>query len=297
MDGLLSAPPYQRSGIRSSTHGRSQGFTLVELLVVIAIIAILAALLLPTLVNAKRLAWRVQCINNQRQLVLAWCLYPPDNHDDLVLNGGDGSSTPSPVEPPHLWVFGGDHGDPQTLTNTSFLLGPKNALFASLIPDLSIFKCPADQKTWPLFGSKAMTELRSYSLNCYMGTPPVNDLEPLPSDLSLLKPKWRVYMRSTDVELDGPANRFVFMDVNPASICTPGFGVDMTAETFIHIPSDLHGSLGVAGFADGHTEAHKWLDSRTMIGIPPGDTFIPHDIPSPNNPDLRWIVQRTSSTE
>jgi hypothetical protein len=104
-------------------------------------------------------------------------------------------------------------------------------------------------------------------------------------------------MRASDLDTAGAANRFVFMDVNPASICTPAFGVDVNAAFFIHYPSDLHGALGVVSFADGHIEPHKWLDPRTMIGLPAGDAFIPHDTPSPNNPDLRWIAARTSATQ
>jgi prepilin-type N-terminal cleavage/methylation domain-containing protein/prepilin-type processing-associated H-X9-DG protein len=52
-----------------------QGFTLVELLIVIAVIAILAALLLPTLANAKSKAKRVACLSNMRQVGLAVSLY------------------------------------------------------------------------------------------------------------------------------------------------------------------------------------------------------------------------------
>ena len=70
----------------SPKTGDGNGFTLVELLVVIAIIAILAALLLPTLGKAKSRAQSVNCLSNEKQLQLGWQMYVSDNDDSMPLN-------------------------------------------------------------------------------------------------------------------------------------------------------------------------------------------------------------------
>lgn len=67
----------------------NKAFTLIELLVVIAIIAILAAILIPVLSQAKQRAWTTQCLSNLRQVCIGMKMFADDNGELYAESGGD----------------------------------------------------------------------------------------------------------------------------------------------------------------------------------------------------------------
>src|SRR5512143_1063874 len=92
-------------GDRAAAVNSATAYTLLELLVVIALIAILAALLLPALIKSKLKAQGIQCMNNHRQLALAWRMYAEDNNDVLVYASDDPYNINHQVLDQYAWTL------------------------------------------------------------------------------------------------------------------------------------------------------------------------------------------------
>jgi prepilin-type N-terminal cleavage/methylation domain-containing protein len=147
-----------------------KGFTLVELLVVITVIAVLASLLMPALSKAKAKANTAICLNNKRQLNVAWIAYSSDHEDHLVMNSS--GSNPG-YEVGISWATGRMAWHPEVKDNTNVLYLTHDD-YASLARYLGrsskVFKCPADRFLMKEMRAQGWLErVRSISMNYSLG--------------------------------------------------------------------------------------------------------------------------------
>ena len=253
---------------------------MVELLVVIAIIAILAGLLLPALARAKTKAQGVSCMNNGRQLMLAWRLYAEDNRDNLLAAQDGLPGRPN-------WFSGWMDFTPSRVNYeiTNDLI--HSPMWPYAAKSQNIFKCPADQATVKVAG-ESRPRIRSISMSQVFGT---GELLPVAN--------WRTYDKLAAIAI--PTKTFVLVDEHPDSINDAAFAVrcegadNPSTAIIMDFPASFHGGACGFAFADGHSEIHKWRGSKIKaparykdfalsLNVAAGDSWL----------DVNWIAENTT---
>jgi prepilin-type N-terminal cleavage/methylation domain-containing protein/prepilin-type processing-associated H-X9-DG protein len=276
------------------------GFTLIELLVVIAVIAILAAMVLPALGKSKLKAQGIYCLNNHRQLALAWRMYAEDNRDVLVY----ASQNPNtPALDKYAWANDWMNFDPGNAGNWDINVDLTQRPLWPYNRNANIYRCPGDHSCVMVSGI-SRPRVRSISMNLFVGGFDGTD----GSGWFPPAGAFRVYLKLSDIVAPGgpPDKTFVFLDEREDCINWGNYMTDMSGaatstlaanpsayEFDQDMPAFYHNRGCGFSFADGHSETHRWLDPRTtppiQYGVATAATF-----QVPGDPDVAWLQDHTT---
>jgi len=267
-----------------------QAFTLLELVVVLAVIAAMLLTVFPALTKTNPNVSTMQCLNNSRQLAVAWRMYAEDNRDYLIYC----SENPINNASQYSWVRGYLDFDPSNPANydanTMFGGSP---FYSYTGKNPAIYKCPSDRSTVVVAGT-ARPRIRTMTMNYYVG-----------GFEGGISPGYSYYHLLSEVNgrvhTPGPAKLWVFLEIRPDASDFSNFLVDMSgyspsnpsAYGIYDFPGFYHNQGCNLSFADGHGETHKWVDPRTTPPLGSMGSGGSH-IASPRNLDVGWLQDHST---
>ncbi|MBN2594666.1 MAG: type II secretion system protein [Sedimentisphaerales bacterium] len=249
---------------------KTRAFTLIELLVVIAIIAVLMAILLPSLNIARDQAKRLHCISNVKNMTFGWLLYKDDN-DAKMIGGFPGRSSDA-------WMLGPSGNDPDPVEQCKE--GLRNGLLFPYIKSLDVYRCPSDDR----IKRQGMYTFGSYSIS---------------GALNGEEKEWSNRHLILYSEIKKPFETFVFVEeIDPRGynmgswVVTKDFG-----NSWIDPLAIWHSkNRSTLGFADGSAYMHQWVNQSTidiaMRAAWGDESVFNFSPPADERDDLRYMQQR-----
>jgi prepilin-type N-terminal cleavage/methylation domain-containing protein/prepilin-type processing-associated H-X9-DG protein len=215
---------------------RQKAFTLIELLVVIAIIAVLMAILMPALKRAREQGQRAACLNNLKQLALAWIMYADENDDKVVSSEAGGTWRDQFGDP---WVgvtWAGNWAQGGQLPPGDQIEGIKEGALWPYVRETELYQCPTGYRG----------ELMTYAMMIACNGRSVDGSPVF---------KKRVLVPQ-------PAERLLFIDEGLSS--PDAYSVRYLSPQWWDQPVTRHGDGTTFSYMDGHADYHKWQGMETI---------------------------------
>ena len=256
---------------------------------VAGIVGVLASIILPAVSSAKGKGYGVVCLNNIRQLTLAWNMYAEDRDGYLPYNYGV-SDTYATIQNGQLqnWANNVMTWDLQEdNTNETYLA--KGGLGPYLSGVVSPFRCPSDRVVSAKQRAAGWRErTRTYSMNAMVGYAGGF----IKSGTNVNNPKFKQYTKLGDIH--DPSAIFVFIEEHPQSI-NDGYFLNKPGALPPHwydLPAAYHNGGANLSFADGHIEYRKWLSTGTIYPHVENGVILPVAVPLDDTRDYDWLMER-----
>jgi len=217
---------------------RRRAFTLIELLVVIAIIAVLMAILMPSLKRAKEQARSLHCRSNVRTLGMAWFMYKDENDAKIV----PGGTPTSPVTTANMaWVVIPPNGGDSTLEAKKEYI--KDGLLWPYVNEVDVYRCPSDRRKNSPYHQNAF---RTYSIAGGMA--------------GVADGTWEINPCRNYTDIKQPATKYVFLaECDRRGYNNGSWVLNPRSREWVDPFAIWHrDDTSTLGYADGHVEMQRW---------------------------------------